>query len=151
MIIDQLINGSFYYSLNSRIEAALRYLQETDFATLPVGKYEIDGTHVFALVQELTTKPLEQGFWEAHRRYLDIHCVLAGVERIGFAHIDGLIGGQYDTEKDFQVLKGEGAFCTAVPGMFVLLMPYDAHMPCMAVTDPVPLRKVVMKVELMNW
>jgi len=148
MIIDQLSNASFYYPLGSRIAVALRYLQETDFSALTVGKYEIDGSRVFALLQESMSKPLALGFWEAHRRYLDIHCVLSGAETIGFAHINGLNGGPYDEAKDFQVLQGEGAFCTVLPGMFVLLMPDDAHMPCIAVTDPAPLRKVVMKVEV---
>ncbi len=30
MIIDQLVNANQYYGLGSRIEAAFRYLQETD-------------------------------------------------------------------------------------------------------------------------
>lgn len=150
MIIEQLSNSFLYYPVDDRLEKALRYLQETDFSSLPVGKYEIDGTHVFALVQETTTKPLAEGFWEAHRRYIDIHCVLVGEERIGFAFTDKLDAEPYEKEKDFQVLRGEGAFCTVLPGMFMVLMPHDAHMPCLAVTEPAPLRKVVMKVEVKN-
>lgn len=150
MIIDQLHNANFYFSLGERIEEALRYLQETPIASLPTGKYEIAGTHVYANIQEFTTKPIEQGFWEAHRKYMDIHYVLKGAERIGYISIDHLRAGKYEEEKDLCLFESkdpyEGIFYTLLPGTFVIMMPQDAHMPGIALNDPQPIKKLVIKI-----
>ena len=58
MIIDALTNREFYQGLNERLYKGLAFLKETDVASLPVGRYEIDGDEVFALVQEYTRMPL---------------------------------------------------------------------------------------------
>jgi YhcH/YjgK/YiaL family protein len=146
MIIDQLSHVSLYFPLSQRFEKAFRYLQETQIDSLSPGKYEIDGTNIYATVQEFCTKPMEQGFWEAHRKYIDIHCVLEGAERIGYANINGLRPGDYDEEKDLWVFAGEGAFYSLTPGNFAVMMPQDAHMPGIALKDPQPIKKLVVKI-----
>lgn len=52
MIIDALANMDFYQGLNDQLYKGLAFLKETDVASLPVGRYEIEGDAVFALVQE---------------------------------------------------------------------------------------------------
>ena len=52
-----------------------------------MGKIPIQGDQVFALVQDNTTKPRAQGTWEAHRKYIDVQFVAAGVEEMGYANI----------------------------------------------------------------
>jgi YhcH/YjgK/YiaL family protein len=148
MIVDQLSNSKLYTSLGKNMEDGLRYLQETDLASLQPGRYEIDGERLFVLVQEFTTKPKEQGGWEAHHKYHDIHCVVEGVEQIGYANVERLEPGEYDEPKDFWVLSGEGSFQVVRPGSFVIMMPQDAHMPGIALDTPQPLRKVVVKVQV---
>ncbi|HLP61161.1 MAG TPA: YhcH/YjgK/YiaL family protein [Candidatus Deferrimicrobium sp.] len=151
MIIDQLSNAGCYFSLGGRMEKALRYLQETSIAALPPGKYEIAGKYIYATIQESCTKPLEQGFWEAHRQYIDIHCVIEGAERIGYAPIDHLQEDKYDEEKDLVLFQeGEGAFYTALPGTFVIMMPQDAHMPGIALKYPRPIKKLVIKIAVFS-
>jgi YhcH/YjgK/YiaL family protein len=146
MIIDQLSNAGYYFPLSERFEKALRYLQETPMASLSPGKYEIAGADIYCTVQESITKPMAQGFWEAHRKYIDIHCVLEGVERIGYAAINDLQAERYDEEKDLTLFhEGPGAFYTALPGTFVIMMPQDAHMPGIALKDPQPIKKLVIK------
>ena len=48
--------------------------------------------------------------------------------------------------KDFIKLEGEGEFLRLDAGTFVILAPQDAHMPGMAVDEPAPVKKVVVKV-----
>ena len=50
MIIDQLQNAEQYYGLGTGIEAALRYLHETDFKNVVPERYSIDGDQVYAIV-----------------------------------------------------------------------------------------------------
>lgn len=160
MIIDQLknVNAGFYVNLLSsqggdpglarRIQAAFAYLQSTDLENAAPGKVEIDGDRVFALIQEYNTKPRAQGFWEAHRQYLDVQYVVKGLEHMGFANLEQLTAGVYDASKDFLPLDGVGSFVLLPAGMFTIFMPQDGHMPGIAVNEPQPVKKVVVKVAI---
>ena len=147
MIIDQLLIAEQYYGLGTGIEAALRYLQQTDFKNVAPERYDIDGDRVYAMVQEYDAKPKAEGFWEAHRKYLDVQYVAAGVEHMGYAAVATLQAGPYEEDKDFIKLEGDGEFFLLREGYFCILAPQDAHMPGMAVGQSAPVKKVVVKVE----
>lgn len=157
MIIDRLtnLNASVYPSLFAaagtsglvrRLQAGFDYLQQTDFSSVPVGTVQIDGDRVFAMIQEYNTKPRAQGFWESHRNYIDIQYVVSGVEHMGYANVEQLTAGTYDAEKDLIIHDGSGSFVLLPAGMFTLLFPEDGHMPQIAVDNPRPVKKVVVKV-----
>lgn len=148
MVIDQLKNAHYYYNLGEGIAAALRYLQNTDTTKVEPGRYVLDGDQLYAMVQQYDTKPKAQGFWEAHRKYIDVQYVAQGIEHMGFTHLSQLSPQPYDEEKDFLKLEGEGEFVLMRAGTFVILGPEDAHMPGMAVSAPQPVRKVVVKVRI---
>ncbi|MBX3000837.1 MAG: YhcH/YjgK/YiaL family protein [Caldilineaceae bacterium] len=157
MIIDQLHNvqSGFYPTLLSATDAsrltqrfakAFHFLQTADLENAAPGRVDIEGDQIFALVQEYNTKPLEQGFWEAHRKYIDIQYVVSGEEYMGYANLAQLDAGEYDAAKDFLPLHGDGSFVRLPAGMFTLFMPEDAHMPGMAVDQPQSVKKVVVKI-----
>ncbi|HRW10897.1 MAG TPA: YhcH/YjgK/YiaL family protein [Caldilineaceae bacterium] len=157
MIIDRLsnLNASFYPSLFaaagssglvSRLQAGFNYLQQTNLAAVPAGTVQIDGDRVFAMIQEYNTKPRAQGFWESHRKYIDIQYVVSGVEHMGYVNIAQVTNGAYDADKDLIVHEGSGSFILLPAGMFTLLFPNDVHMPQIAVDNPHPVKKVVVKV-----
>ncbi len=150
MIIDQLKNAPFYLRVTKGLTTAFHYLQNTDLTKVAPGKYEIDGSNVYALVQQYETKLKEKGRWEAHRRYLDVQYVFKGVEQIGYANLEQLQGGEYDEAKDFWTLSGEGDFFVVRAGTFVILAPQDGHMPGIAVSSPQPVKKIVVKVRMPN-
>ena len=148
MIIDQIPNSHLYYSLHAGIKPAFDFLLRTDPSSLSIGRYEMDGEALYAMVQQYTTKPEEQGSWEAHRRYMDLQVVIQGIEQIGYANINSLAQGVYDTAKDFLPLHGAGDFMTLQNGNFTLLLPQDAHMPGIAVDSPTPVKKIVVKIRI---
>lgn len=146
MIVDSLNNAAMYYGLGERFEKALRYLRETDFDNVQPGRYEIDGSRVFALVQHYETKPREKGAFEAHQQYCDIQYVYAGAELMGYANLGHLKAGQYDQARDFTPAEGQPEYFELRAGSFALLAPQDAHIPQIAVQSPQAVKKVVMKV-----
>jgi YhcH/YjgK/YiaL family protein len=146
MIIDQLKNAALYFGTHARMEQAFRYLQKTDFSKIDPGKYEIEGTNLFALIQQYDTKAKEKGRWEAHRKYIDVQYVFSGTELFGYAHLGQLQSVAFDEAKDFHELKGSGDFLRVPAGMFLVLFPHDAHMPGISVSAPEPVKKVVVKV-----
>ncbi len=146
MIIDRLKNASLYFSLHQRLTSAFNYLQNTDFSAVESGRYEIQGTSIYALVQHYESKSKEKGRWEAHRRYMDIQYIWEGEEFFGYAYLDDLTTISYDEDKDFVTLEGKGDFLTLHSGGFVIVTPQDAHMPGIAISSPKPVKKIVVKV-----
>ncbi|MCK6604325.1 MAG: YhcH/YjgK/YiaL family protein [Ignavibacteriaceae bacterium] len=147
MITDKLENAELYYSVNPHLSKGFRFLKINDISHLEAGKYEIDGDNVFAFVQEYNTKPAEQGVWEAHHKYIDIQYVHSGEEYLAYTHIENLrIIKEYDPEKEFYNLEGEGDKVHLKSGYFSVLFPQDGHIPQLNFKESVPVKKVVVKV-----
>ena len=95
---------------------------------------------------EYPSRTPDKGVWEAHRKFLDLQYIVEGAERIRWAPTSLLRPGVYDEAKDFWRLEGEGDAVTVPAGSFMLLWPTDGHMPCLAVDQPAPVKKVVVKI-----
>jgi YhcH/YjgK/YiaL family protein len=149
MIIDQIANSHIYSALHPRLRLAFDTILQIDLASLAVGMVELDGENLYAMVQQYSSKPIEEGLWEAHRRYMDLQLVIQGTEKIGYANLDRLTHGKYDAAKDFVPLFGQGDFLTLQTDNFVLLLPQDAHMTGIAVNAPAPVRKIVFKISIL--
>ncbi len=148
MVFDSLEQYSRYSGFGFNIPAALKFLMENDLSALPVGRVEIDGSNLFALVQEYLTKPFEEGQWEAHRKYIDVQHMVIGKERMGFANIRTMQLGEYVPEKDFQPMAGGGNQVVVPAGYFAIFFPDDGHMPGLVVDAPERIKKVVLKVRI---
>ncbi len=146
MMIDSLASARAFTVLGSRIDRAFDYLDQTDFAALEPGTYELDGRNLYAVVQRYATKPRQEGNWETHRRYADLQYLASGTERIGYAAGSRLGPGVYDAEKDFELRTGTGDFLTLCAGDLMVLWPGEGHMPGIAVDSPSEVTKVVVKV-----
>jgi biofilm protein TabA len=79
----------------------LEYIKRTDFSRVENGKYEIDSSKIFALVQEQQTAPKANRRPEAHLRYIDIQYVLEGSDVIGF----GIPDAANEIEEDLSAQK----------------------------------------------
>jgi len=147
MVIDKLSNAGLYYGLSKRIEKALKYVKETDLENIEIGKYEIDGENIFAIVSEYETKDLTQGKWEAHRKYIDIQFVISGKEKIGYAAINEMeLDTQYNQEKDVLFLNGTGDYLSVNQGTFAIFEPDDVHMPGIIAEIQQYVKKLVVKI-----
>jgi YhcH/YjgK/YiaL family protein len=151
MIHDLLSRADSYCILNSQLAKALRFLQDHDLATLPLGRHELDGDNVYIRVDEYTTRPHNEAHYENHRHYVDVQCVGAGSERVVVGDVgDMMTCINYDAERDIEFHKGAAAKSVLlVPGMFLILFPHEAHQPSVHPADrPVDVHKVVAKVRL---
>ena len=70
MIFDTLKNVDNYKGLG-RVYDALKFLSETDFSKIELGRYELDGDNIFYMVQSYDTDP-DKTISEAHKKYIDI-------------------------------------------------------------------------------
>ncbi len=147
MIIDVLENANLYHEVNNRFNKAFNFLRNIDLSRLNPGKYEIEGTSIYAIVDNYFTRPKEEGLWEAHRRYIDIQFVVKNKEQIGYANLGQMQNyTEYDEEKDILFFKGTGSYFIIPAGTFVILTPQDVHMPGVAIEKPEAIKKIVLKI-----
>lgn len=149
MMLDHIDVSARYAGVHPGLARGLAFLREYNLDELDVGRHPIDGDRVFALVQTYTSRPAEDGRWEAHRLHLDIQTLASGVERIGWADVQTLEEETpYSVEKDIAFYRGTGGLLILRPGWFMVLGPDDAHMPGIAAPLPGPVKKVVIKIRL---
>ncbi|MEP6950640.1 MAG: YhcH/YjgK/YiaL family protein [Ginsengibacter sp.] len=128
-------------------DKAFAFLKEHDLQTMANGKYPMDGDSVFAIVTENPTKDYDSTQWESHRGYIDLHCVISGEEKIGIYPITKLtVTKPYDGSKDVANYSGEGKIYSAVPGVFFLFFPSDAHRPGITPGGKKTDKKIVIKI-----
>lgn len=150
MIVDVLNRADYLRNLGPNFQTALAFLNKPRLDELEDDRYDLHGTDVFAIVQTYMTRPIDQRKWEAHKKYLDIQYIISGNEHIGYTQLDAVKPlDPYSPEKDIYFFKGQpghGCFVPMKPGMFMVLGPQDAHMPCTTLTVPEEVRKIVVKV-----
>lgn len=150
MIHDIVPNISLYRGLDARLVRGLEMLHSFETGA-PIGRREIEGEALFALVQTYETTPSAQKRFEAHRRYADIQYVVSGEERILHAPTARLtVVEAYDPEKEVMFLSDPPRATEIVltAGAFAIFWPGDAHKPGCALSGPAPVLKVVIKVLL---
>lgn len=148
MIFDTLINVDNYKGLG-RVYTALKFLSETDFSKMELGRYELDGDNIFYMVQSYDTYP-SKTVSEAHRKYIDIQYMVEGEEIIGVADIScekELIEAKEENDVWFYNCKTEPLVLSA--GKYMVLYPNDLHCPGVATNGTaLTCRKVVVKVKV---
>ena len=149
MIFDRLSNCEQYIKMNEKFKLAFDFLNNTDLKTIEDGSYEISGKEIYANVQSISTKPIEEKKWEVHRKYIDIQLVISGEEKMGYGILDDFneITVPYSDEKDVEFLDGkEFSFVDVKEGNFVIFYPQDVHAPMLAVEKPMNIKKVIVKI-----
>jgi biofilm protein TabA len=134
------------------LQKGLLYLKNTDFSTISVGRHDIDGDTIFALVSEYVTEPKEARKPEAHQKYIDIQYLAEGEERIGCS----LLYPEYEVTQDELALKDlifykdvkQEVDMLLKPGVYAILFPNDVHRPCCMTGIAAKVKKVVIKIAL---
>jgi len=146
MILDILENSERYLSLNKGFVKAFEFLNRSELNELAVGKYEINGEQVYAIVAKEQGRNKENAQLETHNQYIDIQFVLAVGEDMGWKSKSSCKqpAGEYNPQKDLQFFEDEPAsFISVEPGTFAIFFPEDAHMPLLASEKT---HKVIVKI-----
>ena len=101
MIIDHIKHIGFYEPMAAGITGAWNAIQAMlqEKGELPDGRYELK--RGFFKVQRGETKPLSEGTFESHRKYIDVQILLEGQEEMAWMELDNLTEAiPYDAEKD---------------------------------------------------
>jgi len=142
--LNQLQAAGLSAAFCQAIDQALR----AEIAHNAPGSYPLEGEALFVNVMQFDTQRAEDKRAELHRRYIDIQIVLEGEERIYY----GLTGSarecdEWHEQEDYQLcqrIEHEQSL-TLKPGMFAIFMPGEPHKPGCHTTQPVRLKKAVIK------
>lgn len=113
------------------------------------GRVELPGG-MFAIEQVYRSKPRSEGFFESHRKFIDIQVVLAGEELMEVAEIGHLpVKTPYDADRDV-IIYADHAGASVLrfqAGEAGVYFPVDGHMPgLMGAGGAQVVRKTVVKV-----
>lgn len=146
MIFDTMENAHRYLKLNPGFAKAFDFLSRPDLKELPVGKYEIDGDRIFAMVAKDQGRKREDAHLETHEKFIDIQLVLSGIDEMGWKPKSSCkkANDKYDPDKDIQFFADEpDTWFATRNGAYAIFFPEDAHLPL--ISNEI-IHKVVVKI-----
>ncbi|HJB00304.1 MAG TPA: YhcH/YjgK/YiaL family protein [Candidatus Mediterraneibacter merdavium] len=148
MIFDSIDNKDSYKHFPLLFQA-LDFLSNLPENTLPSTGTILIEDQLFFNPVTLVSKPESECIFEAHRKYIDLHYIVEGVERIGTADITALTETvPYSEEKDIGFFAGTAdGYYNLKPGQFMLCFPHDAHKVAIMSDRPAPIKKIVFKIK----
>ena len=149
MIYDKLDYIEIYKGLSEDIYEGLFFLHQIS-SDIADGVYQLN-PRVKAIVSEYETKPKNENGFEAHKRFLDIQYTLRGIEKVCCLPIERLeVTVPYNEENDAALYAADVQSQDMVigEGYFAIFFPQDGHMPQLCVNEPMPVKKVVVKVQI---
>lgn len=126
------------------------FVSNNDLSKFEKGVHEIDGQDFFLNIVEYDSKDEEERFWEAHKKYLDIHFMIYGCERIKLSFIDNMKIKDYDEENDFLSFEnGESnSHVDLYSGDFLICYKEDVHMTALKIKNKESVKKGIFKIRI---
>ena len=140
-----------YRGIHPNLDLALERITPEFLAGVGPERVEIKGGDVYATRFTYETIPAEESFFEAHKKYLDIHIMVQGSEGVEIAPPEALSEFDRAEANDFYAYRGPASYkLTLSPGDFLVVFPNDAHRIKMQLNTPETVSKVVFKVRIFD-
>ena len=149
MIFGNIRQKETYRFLPDELKECFDYANTHDLAGLEKGCHPIDGDRLFVNIVEYETTAAENRFWEAHRKYLDLHLLLEGQEQIDLNFIENMIQKEFVEADDFLQLDGEpNSRVILRRGDFLICYPEDGHRTAIKVEQRERVKKAIFKIRI---
>lgn len=148
MIYGKIDYADRYTSLHPLLPCLFAYVRSHDLLHTPLGKIVLDGDKLFINNVNPECLPQEKQVLEVHRRYMDVHILLEGKERVGWRNTDDCkeLAHPYDEAGDFATFFDKPTtYIDMMPNDFLMVFPEDAHAP---IIGSGKIRKAIAKVML---
>ena len=146
MIYDNVKNINQYTAVHPYFPKLIEFINDFDESKFQIGKMEIEGDYLFGIGAEYETRAAEEALWEGHKKYIDIHWILSGAERVGISSLDeSTITIPYDAEKDFFNCETTGQSIDLKKGYFLMLFPEEIHKTSIAIGAVEKVVKIIFK------
>lgn len=145
MILTSVQDPGAAHQAHPLFAAAFGFLQHAEALRVADGRHDIEGG-AFALVSSIEGRGVEAARLEAHDRFIDIQCAVAGMDVVGWRPRGDchLVVEPYNAEKDIAFYADAPLqWHLLLPGIAAIYFPEDAHEP---LAGRGPVRKIVVKV-----
>lgn len=150
MIYDKLANSYLYENCHKSFKTAFDFLKSYD--AMDDGVIEIDGKDIYAIItNKFTTAPINSECinFEAHKKYIDIQCVLKGDEYMMVNNVENLeLTEPYIDKNDIVFYKGKGNLINLKSSYFAILFPEDAHKGGIAISNVTNEIRITVKIKI---
>ncbi len=144
MIHAKLSDAKDYRGIHPRLDKALELLTPAFLESVGTVRQNLEEDRLYVTRFDYETVDEAQSFFEAHRRYLDVHVMVSGCERVDLSDPAGLT--EFTHQGDFWGYHGEAEQSLILkPGDFLVVFPGDAHRLKIRLGDPARVSKVVFK------
>ena len=148
MIYAKLEDAPSYRGIHPSLDLALDHITPEFLASVGAERVDLK-SGVYATRFTYETVPAEDTFFEAHRKFLDIHIMAAGSEGVEIAPPETLTEFDRTEANDFYAYRGRASYQLKLsPGDFLVVFPNDAHRIKMRLAGPETVSKVVFKVRV---
>jgi len=149
MIYAKNTDALSYKGIHPNLDLALEHITPEFLDSVGYDRVELKGSDVYATRFTYETVPDEESFFEAHRKYLDIHIMVDGSEGVEIAPPGELQEFERAEANDFYAYRGPASYrLSLAPGDFLVVFPNDAHRIKMRLDAPETVSKVVFKVRI---
>lgn len=149
MIYGEIKDLNQYKGISENLDRAIEYILKGEYKKGIPGKNVIDGDNLYFNYPSCTiTKEIKDGFFEGHKKYIDIHIVISGEENLGYTpHSEVTVKQEYDSEGDCELYDGElkNVFHVSAD-RFIMFFPDEPHMVLLKVGEVKEITKVIFKV-----
>ena len=139
-----------YEKLNEKFPKAFEIVKNVLESSCELGRYEVEGSEFYYMVQSYNTKAPGEAQFEAHKRYIDIQVMLEGEEIIRFESPNKLsVTKEYDADADYQLFAMSREFDSVrlAKGDMTIIFPGEPHAPAIGTAaQPEKVRKLVIKI-----
>lgn len=150
MIFGNIKYSDMYSSMSEEVKKVIDFIKSTDLSNFSKGIHEIEGKDFFVNIVEYNLKDEDCGFWEAHRKYLDVHFMISGSERIKMNFLENSKVKDYKEEDDFVSFEcgKENSYVDLGDGDFLVCYPHDVHMTAIKIKNNDYVKKAIFKVKI---
>lgn len=151
MIYAKNTDALTYRGIHPNLDLALTHITPEFLSKVGYERTELRGSDVYATRFTYKTVPEDESFFEAHKKYLDIHIMVDGSEGVEIAPPEELEEFERVEANDFYAYRGLANYkLTLSPGDFLVVFPGDAHRIKMCLNCPETVSKVVFKVRIFD-
>ncbi|MHD0318212.1 NanQ anomerase/TabA/YiaL family protein [Fusobacterium sp. THCT1E2] len=149
MIYGEIKDLNQYKGISKNLDRAIEYILNEEHKKGIPGKNIIDGDNLYFNYPDCAiTKEAKEGFFEGHKKYIDIHIVISGEENLGYTpRSEVKVKKEYDSEGDYELYEGtlKNIF-HVTEDRFIMFFPDEPHMALLKVEEIKKITKVIFKV-----
>jgi len=125
------INNPFDKEIsNLNIKRALDFIRKNDFSKFPTGiKTNLEEDNSYFIIHEYKTEPKQKRKAEVHRKYVDIHFILSGKEKVEVGKQGKGLLQVYQDEQDAELYEDiyDGKEILLEQGEYIIMLPGEVH------------------------